>query len=209
MLAPSWPVGPDYFNQTLNEKLDRVVVQTDLPKSPFNECGEESFPFNEMGLRESMSLYDFLVRSEGIANSLKGRVKEFQFRMECDKGYLAHNLALAKSLLDQYDRFKKSKEKAEKAIAELKGRLRNQSQGELSENDHALILLCADKIIGRLSQIISKLEKDYLTPGTICTYLADRVNQLQAAYLNLTQGECLIEVSTKHDSSGDHLGAEL
>jgi len=90
--------GPDYFNDQLLTKLGDVALVT----TPFDETGLDRLSFNEKGERESMSVYDFLDRGEGIANALKGRARAFLFRMDLSEDYLGHHIDMAKSLLVQF-----------------------------------------------------------------------------------------------------------
>lgn len=177
-------VSYDYFNLNLLRQIEEVQ----LDSTPFND-GER--PFNELGVRESMSIFDFLARAEGIAHSLKGRVKLFLKRMEWNDYFLKNNFHTAKGLIEQFEKLKQSKEKADQVLRGLQAKLSQYNH----EGDKELLSSCeivtnfaiANGVIGYLMECSAKLESGYLGEGTFRTYLPDRIATLKAAIQNMVQ----------------------
>ncbi len=177
-------VGYDYFNLNLLRKIEEVQ----LDSTPFNN---RERPFNELGLRESMSVFDFLARGEGIAHALKGRVKLFLKRMELNVYFLKNNFQAANELIEQFEKLKQSKEKADQVLMGLQAKLSQYNH----EGDKELLSSCeivtnyanAKRVIDYLIECSAKLTKGYLGGGTFFTYLPDRIATLTAAIQNMEQ----------------------
>lgn len=194
-------VGPKYFNDRLNEKIEDMSFLEDQLNTPFDEGRELKLPINEWGAPTSMSVYDFLVHGEGIACHLKGRVREFLFRMELDADHLRENTDTAKALLEQFDRLKKSKEKAARVVADLREKLLSfdQNHEKLTGKHLVMHFASAQKVVTYLTGMSSKIENNYFQAGTVNTYLIDRINKLRSACHALNQVE-FVTAPTENDS---------
>lgn len=177
MEVPS--VGPEYFNNRLLTKLEDIGLST----TRLDESREARLPFDEKGERESMTVFDFFSRGEGIGKSLNGRVRTFLLRLELNPDYLRTNIESARRLMMQFDNLNQFKRKADQVLADLYSKLSqyDSSRELLYSCDMVKDLASANRVLAYLSTRSKKIEKDYLSLGTVNTYLPDRMILLQKA----------------------------
>jgi len=191
-------VGSDYFNLHLLTRLEDVGLST----TPFDESGEARIPFDEKGNRESMSVYQFFCRGEGIAKSLNDRVREFLLRYELHKDYLRTNIESARSLVVQFDKLQQSKQKADQVLADLEVKLAqyDSSKDPLYSCDIVKDLPSALRVVEYLKTRSKKIGRDCLSLGTINTYLPDRIAALKVV---------IKQYAGPPPNDGEHEDAEL
>lgn len=170
-------LGPDFFNNGLLEAIQNVRLDT----TPFDYT--DARPYNELGALESMSVLDFLRRGEGIASSLKGRVKFVLLRTELSFQYLISHAQEARNLVEQFERFKLAKAKADQVLKRLREMLGqyDSSKEIMSSCDLVTSYDSAVKVFDYLSTCSAKIENDFMAGGTVRTYLPDRINRLKDA----------------------------
>lgn len=178
-------VGSEYFNNRLLTRLEEIGLST----TPFDESGDARLPFDEKGNRESMTVFDFFSRGEGIGKSLNGRVRTFLLRLELNELYIKTNIESARCLMVQFDKLKQSKQKADQVLADLQDKLSqyDSSKDALVSCDIVKDLVSAQRVVSYLNTRSKKIEKDYLSLGTVNTYLPDRISLLQKAINGYTE----------------------
>lgn len=155
------PIGSKYFNDALSKEVE----------------------FQGQFFIKSWSTLGFFKQGNYIFSEFKGRVKQFLVNCESDRNYLSSHREEGHDLITEYEFFcavvKRIDNLAKDFAARLKEYNTDSDAAVIKGNFAVMNFEDATRITSEMGKFSSHITYYFLSPGTLRTYLVDRINKLR------------------------------